>query len=401
MSNDPDATITLPEITYTNEPNFAYEAELGQQYDLAYYINDKYVATEEDVEAGSHEFTVPLIEGFNDIKVYVVDEDGNMRSTATSTTLDTVPPTLMVQNDFNGLTTDKESIEFVGKVEDFNTLLFNNKEVEPDYDGQFKIPVSLEMGENRFQILATDLAGNESEYTATVTRFVEEKKEIPWDKVIITAIMAILLVYIFISRRKQRLEKSEDEYESKISWKDMFHRKRMSVDKGLILDILYVVVPVIVAFIFFKYIIIIGECESGSMEPTIMTGDLTVSNGLAYFNREPQRGEIVFFKNTQTNGDVYVKRIIGMPGDHVAFKDGDVYINGIRCEEEYISENVVTNCDKEFDVPAGEYFMMGDNRENSYDCRYWDDPYVNIDEIGGRVVANLDVSFLFKLFKVD
>ena len=241
-----------------------------------------------------------------------------------------------------------------------------------------------------------EFVGNDSKYATTVTGFTEEKMEIPRYKIIITGIMVILLAYIFIQRRLQRFEKTSDNNDGKISWKEIFLRKNMPIDKTLILDILYVAGPVIVAFLFLKYVIIIGSCESASMEPTIMTGDATVSNGIAYINREPQRGEIVFFKNAQTHGEIYVKRIIGMPGEHISFNGGNVYIDGTRLDEEYIMEDIYTECNKEFDVPAGSYFMMGDNRDNSYDSRYWDEPYVKMDDIGGKIIKTFGVTLPFR-----
>ncbi len=66
-----------------------------------------------------------------------------------------------------------------------------------------------------------------------------------------------------------------------------------------------------------------------------------------------------------------IKRVIGIPGDHIQIKDGNVYVNGNKIEENYLSSEVVTESFilNDFTVPEGYYFMMGDNRERSSDCR--------------------------------
>ena len=66
-----------------------------------------------------------------------------------------------------------------------------------------------------------------------------------------------------------------------------------------------------------------------------------------------------------------IKRVIGVPGDYIQIKDGSVYVNGKKIEESYLSSDVVTESFilNDFEVPEGYYFMMGDNRERSSDCR--------------------------------
>ena len=131
-----------------------------------------------------------------------------------------------------------------------------------------------------------------------------------------------------------------------------------------------------------------GRIISGSMEPTLMTGDICFYNRLAYIFGEPARGDIVLFK-TAGEKDPLAKRIIGLPGDHVSFSDGYVFINDTPVVEEYIGEDVETNCWLSFDVPEGSYFVLGDNRENSYDSRYWEEPFVAKKNIIGRYIGTI------------
>ena len=80
-----------------------------------------------------------------------------------------------------------------------------------------------------------------------------------------------------------------------------------------------------------------------------------------------------------------MKRIIGLPGDTVDIIDGKVYINGELLVEDYIKETMVGSFGS-YDVPEGSYFMLGDNRNNSNDSRYWYNTYLDRDDILGKVV---------------
>lgn len=140
-----------------------------------------------------------------------------------------------------------------------------------------------------------------------------------------------------------------------------------------------IVIAVALAFVIDTFIIINATVPSGSMEETIMTGSRVIGTRFSYkFGHDPQRGDIVVFrypidealgKNTR-----YIKRIIGLPGETVEIRDGTVYINGEALEEDYINGDwTVENDGYTFTVPEGEYLMLGDNRNNSNDARYWPD----------------------------
>lgn len=123
---------------------------------------------------------------------------------------------------------------------------------------------------------------------------------------------------------------------------------------------------------------------SGSMYPTIAYPSLNFGYRLAYKISEPQRGDIVYFKRDTDNiaeQQVYIKRIIGVPGDVVEEKDGVFYLNGEVLKEDYLNEEPEKLTFGPFNVPDGCYFMMGDNRNHSYDSRYWDEHYVPLENI--------------------
>ncbi len=397
VENNPDATLSFNEVEYTNDSNLEYRAVLGQAYSIEYYVNGRHAGGEQKMPAGEYTLYAPLSEGVNEVYAYVVDDAGNMRSTHTTTILDTEPPTLQIERDLNGVVTKDTSIEFAGKAEGYNSLKFNGREIDADYDGQFKVAADLAEGANRFQILATDVAGNEVEYTAEVTMVVDVKRQIPWAYIVLGVIILGLVIYIAYNRfmtthevvYEEAVETTEEVKEEKPK-RTRFRGKH----KGLLFDIVSILVPVAVIVAFINLAISVARCESASMAPTINVGDVIVQNKLAYIIREPQRGDVVCFKSTETTGKIFVKRIVGMPGEHISFKDGYVYINGQKCLEEYLGEDMETNSEKEFDVPDGCYFVLGDNRENSDDARYWNSPYLQKKDIISRVAGNFDVSFI-------
>lgn len=114
---------------------------------------------------------------------------------------------------------------------------------------------------------------------------------------------------------------------------------------------------------------------SGSMLPTLQINDRFLIDKTAYHSQLPQRGDLVLFQPTevlrqQNFKEVFLKRIIGLPGEKLAVKNGLVYINGKPLQENYIKERP----QYEFGpvvVPANQYFVLGDNRNNSYDSHYW------------------------------
>ena len=117
-----------------------------------------------------------------------------------------------------------------------------------------------------------------------------------------------------------------------------------------------------------------------------MTGDRLIGNRLAYLNSDPERGDIVIFLYPDNEKELFIKRVIGLPGDTVTVKQGKVYINNsdIPLDESAYVVTTPLGDFGPFKVPEGAYFMMGDNRNNSMDSRYWNQPYVYKDKILGK-----------------
>jgi len=128
---------------------------------------------------------------------------------------------------------------------------------------------------------------------------------------------------------------------------------------------------------------------TGSMENTIMPGDRLIGNRLAYIKDGPERGDVVVFKYPDDEKETYVKRVIGLPGETVEIRDAKIYINGSEepLEEDYLKEDwIVATGPYTFEVPEGHYLVMGDNRNDSWDARYWTNTYVARDKILGKAV---------------
>ena len=113
------------------------------------------------------------------------------------------------------------------------------------------------------------------------------------------------------------------------------------------------------------------EVRGPSMQPTYHSGErLFVTR---YFFHGPHRGDVVVFHPPTPSKDDYIKRVIGVPGDRVVVKDGRVSVNGEPLEETYLSARQTACFGQYCDVTLGpdEYYVMGDNRPNSSDSRFW------------------------------
>lgn len=107
--------------------------------------------------------------------------------------------------------------------------------------------------------------------------------------------------------------------------------------------------------------------EGSSMEPNFYTDQFVIVSRLAYIIGEPQRGDIIVFHYDETNQRDFIKRVVGLPGEHVELIDGRVYVNGQLLEEPYI-EQFCTGCrDQEWYLEDDQYIVLGDNRNNSLD----------------------------------
>ncbi len=152
--------------------------------------------------------------------------------------------------------------------------------------------------------------------------------------------------------------------------------------------VIVVLVAVVVAVLLRTFVVQTFFIPSGSMEPTLQIGDRILVNKLSYHLHGVGRGDIVVFSRPPAENcggpevNDLVKRVIGLPGETISVSGGHVYVNGHRLDETWLpsSEQGVTkpgpsgtaySLDQAYRVPANDYFVMGDNRTDSCDSRFW------------------------------
>ena len=161
--------------------------------------------------------------------------------------------------------------------------------------------------------------------------------------------------------------------------------RRVLTEYGVIL-----VVALAVAFVLQAFVVKPYRIPSPSMVPTLDPGDRVLVARFLYHFTSPARGDIAVFKFPLDTHVVFIKRVIGLPGDTLSLRDGHVYVNGVRLHEPYVAKadgrpsptdpappiagSTITepwSLNQPYKVPAGTYFMMGDNRRDSDDSRVW------------------------------
>ena len=160
-----------------------------------------------------------------------------------------------------------------------------------------------------------------------------------------------------------------------------------------------IVITAIIALFATTYVIQAFKIPTGSMESNLLIGDHLLVNKFVYGlqngflskllpYKTPKRGDIIVFKYPNSPEVAYVKRLMGMPGDKVEMFGRTLYINGEALKEDYtqyIDPGSVHDHFGPYNIPKGQYFAMGDNRDNSQDSRYWG--FVPRDYILGKALV--------------
>lgn len=187
----------------------------------------------------------------------------------------------------------------------------------------------------------------------------------------------------------ERIEEAARERLEKAKKQSEIPEEKNSLFKEIMSWVIPFAAAILAALLIKNYLIINADVPTGSMENTIMPGDRFVGNRLAYIKSGANRGDIVVFRYPDNEKEIYVKRVIGLPGETVVIDDGKIYIDGSTepLEEDYLKEEwTVATGPYTFEVPEDSYFVMGDNRNDSWDARYWTNTYVTKDKILGKAL---------------
>ena len=163
-------------------------------------------------------------------------------------------------------------------------------------------------------------------------------------------------------------------------------KEKVDIKREILSYVILLAVVAGVVLIINTFFLINAKIPSGSMENTIMENDQIFGNRLAYkLGGDPQRMDIIIFKYPDDESKLFIKRIIGLPGETVEVVDGRVYINGSNTsiDDSFCKETPLGDFGP-YTVPADSYFVMGDNRNHSNDSRLWTNKSVRRDQIVGK-----------------
>ncbi len=145
-----------------------------------------------------------------------------------------------------------------------------------------------------------------------------------------------------------------------------------------LLEVLEVAVIAVVAVFIVRTFLVQPFLVSGaSMSPNFSNGDYVLVDELTYHLRSPERGEVVVFHDPQDYSTYFIKRVIGLPGEHVTVKNNEVTVTnaahpqGLVLNESYLPKGLDTSGNYDYTLSSSTYLLFGDNRPFSYDSRSW------------------------------
>lgn len=169
-------------------------------------------------------------------------------------------------------------------------------------------------------------------------------------------------------------------------------KKKRSLGRDILHITFYLIGVAVVASFLYHYVGQQVEVSGNSMEKTLSSGDRLILEKITYHVQDPKRYDIiVFHPNKEEKDTYYIKRIIGLPKETVHIKDGHIYINGNKIEENYGNEKMLQSgqAKKPMKLAEDEYFVLGDNRNNSQDSRSIKVGTVRKESIVGKVFVRI------------
>ena len=142
-----------------------------------------------------------------------------------------------------------------------------------------------------------------------------------------------------------------------------------------------ILIAVVLAFIIRLFVLEVFLVDGSSMEPTLQNRERLIVNKFQYFFQEPEHQDVLIF--SFSNDRDFIKRVIGVPGDEVAIRDGQVFLNDTPLEEDYLREPTQGDYGP-VSVPHDHLFVLGDNRNNSMDSRDPSVGFVTRENVKGK-----------------
>ncbi|MDE6713227.1 MAG: signal peptidase I [Lachnospiraceae bacterium] len=188
-------------------------------------------------------------------------------------------------------------------------------------------------------------------------------------------------------RIPERREAGAEEKETEQKEEEKKKTSPRSVMKEILYNSLFLLFVLIITLLLVKYVAQRTTVSGSSMEPMIHDGDSLIVDKITYRFRDPERFDIIVFPFEYQQDTYYIKRIIGLPGESVRIdENGNIYINGEILVENYGAEVIDDpgNAYNEIILGEGQYFVLGDNRNNSSDSRNPAVGLIHRDRIVGR-----------------
>lgn len=153
----------------------------------------------------------------------------------------------------------------------------------------------------------------------------------------------------------------------------------------LMREILETLALTLLIFLVIRFVLQSYQIEGTSMQPGLLTNEYVFINKIAYNFHMPERGDVIVFHYPRDTTQDFIKRVIGLPGDTIKTDSSHVWVNNTQLDEaSYISTSLNPSAHI-WHVPANNYFVLGDNRPESFDSRNWD--FVPRDDIIGKAVV--------------
>lgn len=152
------------------------------------------------------------------------------------------------------------------------------------------------------------------------------------------------------------------------------------------------ILSIFITILINKFVLSRADIDGMSMQCTLQDKDVTFVEKISLLTHSFKRGQIIIFNSNNKNKDIYIKRIIGVAGDKIQVKNGKVYLNNIQLTENYLNTNTITTTgpylgNKPYTVPYGYVFVLGDNRSDSLDSRFFG--AVNVEDILGHAIVRV------------